>query len=166
LYRDLELRRIYYGAFRPVAGTPFAAHEATPYVREQRLREADWLLRHYGFEQSELPYQADDHLPLHLDPKLAWALAHPERFPLELNRASEEELLRVPGLGPIGVRRILRLRREQRFHALDHLKALGSAAGRAADFVTLDGRFFGRNEAARIRHYTVRGPIAEQLTLW
>ncbi len=166
LYRDLELRRVYYGAFRPVEGTPFANREATPYVREQRLREADWLLRHYGFEQNELPYQADDHLPLHVDPKLAWALAHPERFPLELNRASEQELLRVPGLGPIGVRRILRLRREQRFRAIEHLKALGAAANRAADFVTLDGHFFGRNEAARIRHYTARGPIAEQLTLW
>ena len=166
LYRDLELRRVYFGAFRPVNGTPFADHEATPYVREQRLREADWLLRHYGFEQAELPYQADDHLPLHVDPKLAWALAHPERFPLELNRASEQELLRVPGLGPIGVRRILRLRREQRFRAIEHLTLLGAAASRAADFVTLDGRFFGRSEAARIRHYTARGPIAEQLTLW
>jgi predicted DNA-binding helix-hairpin-helix protein len=166
LYRDMELRRVYYGAFRPVPGTPLEGRDPTPYVREQRLREADWLLRHYGFEQRELPYQAGDNLPLHIDPKLAWALAHPERFPLELNRASEEELLRVPGLGPIGVRRILRLRRDQRFSAIEHLRALGSAAGRAADFVTLDGRFFGRDEAARARLYAPRGPIAEQLTLW
>ena len=166
LYRDLELRRVYFGAFRPVAGTPYEQRDATPFVREQRLREADWLLRHYGFEQRELPYQIDDNLPLHLDPKLAWALAHPERFPLELNWASEADLLRVPGLGPIGVRRILRLRREQRFLAPEHLRALGSAAARAADFVTLNGRFFGRNEAARTRHYAAHGPIAEQLTLW
>jgi predicted DNA-binding helix-hairpin-helix protein len=166
LYRDLDLRRVYFGAFRPVAGTPFEAREATPFVREQRLREADWLLRHYGFGQGELPYDTQSNLPLHIDPKLAWALAHPERFPIELNYAAEEDLLRVPGLGPIGVRRILRLRREQRFRDLEHLRALGAAAGRAADFVTLDGRFFGRGEQARLQKYAARGPIAEQLTLW
>ncbi|MBO9334144.1 MAG: radical SAM protein [Roseiflexus sp.] len=166
LYRDLALRRVYFSAFRPVIGTPLESRSPTPFVREQRLREADWLLRHYGFEQQELPYDPDGNLPLHLDPKLAWALAHPERFPVELNRADRDELLRVPGLGPVSVARILRLRREGRFRDPDHLAALGRALARARDFITLDGRFFGRTERDRLRHYARQSPIAEQLTLW
>lgn len=166
LYRDLGLARVYYGAFRPAPGTPFESHAPTPYVRPQRLGEADWLLRHYGFSADELPYDPHGDLPLHIDPKLAWALAHPELFPVEINSAGEETLLRVPGLGPTSVRRILRLRKHHRFSDPDHLKGLGTAANRARDFVTLDGRFFGRNETARAHHYSARGPIVEQLTLW
>ena len=115
LYRDLELRRVYYGAFRPARGTPLEGQAPTPFVREQRLKEADWLLRHYGFGTAELPYDPRGDLPLHVDPKLAWALAHPERFPVELNTADQEDLLRVPGLGPLSIRRIVRLRRDHRF---------------------------------------------------
>ncbi|GIV98798.1 radical SAM protein [Roseiflexus sp.] len=166
LYRDLGLRRVYFGAFRPVAGTPLEQRAPTPFVREQRLREADWLVRRYGFDQRELPYDAAGNLPLHIDPKLAWALAHPERFPVELNSADRDELLRVPGLGPVSVARILRLRREGRFREPAHLAALGGALARARDFVTLDGRFFGRNERDRLRHYARQSEIAEQLTLW
>lgn len=166
LYRDLDLRRVYFGAFRPVAGTPLEHLPPTPFVREQRLKEADWLLRHYGFTTDELPYDSAGDLPLQIDPKLAWALAHPERFPVELNTAEQEQLLRVPGLGPLSVRRILRLRREYRFREPSQLKRLGGAMARAQDFVTLDGRFFGRDARARARHYAARGPVAEQLTLW
>jgi len=166
LYRDLELRRVYFGAFRPVPGTPLDGREPTPFVREQRLKEADWLLRHYGFQTDELPYDGVGLLPLHLDPKLAWALAHPERFPVELNSADETQLLRVPGLGPLSIRRILRLRREHRFREPEQLKGLGGAASRALDFVTLDGRFFGRDARSLARHYAPRAPVAEQLSLW
>ena len=166
LYRDLELRRVYFGAFRPARGTPLEDQPPTPFVREQRLKEADWLLRHYGFATDELPYDNTGDLPLHLDPKLAWALAHPERFPVELNTADQELLLRVPGLGPLSIRRILRLRREHRFRDPAHLRGLGGALNRARYFITLDGHFFGRDQAALARHYAPRGPIAEQLTLW
>lgn len=166
LYRELELRRVYFGAFRPARGTPLEDQPPTPFVREQRLKEADWLLRNYGFAPAELPYGDGGDLPLHIDPKLAWALAHPELFPVELNTADQELLLRVPGLGPVSVRRIIRLRREYHFRDPAHLKSLGSAVGRARDFVTLDGHFFGRDAAARERHYAPRGPPVEQLTLW
>ena len=166
LYRELDLRRVYFGAFRPAFGTPLQDQLPTPFVREQRLKEADWLLRHYGFATDELPYDDTGDLPLHIDPKLAWALAHPERFPIELNTADQELLLRVPGLGPISIRRILRLRREHSFRDPAQLKGLGGAVSRAQDFVTLDGRFFGRDLIARMRHYAPRGPLAEQLTLW
>ncbi|MBC8162903.1 MAG: radical SAM protein [Roseiflexaceae bacterium] len=166
LYRDLDLRRVYFGAFRPAAGTPLADRLPTPFVREQRLKEADWLLRHYGFATDELPYDAGGNLPLNTDPKLAWALAHPELFPVELNTAAETLLMRVPGLGPLSVRRILRLRRDHCSREPAQLKGLGSLAGRAADFVTLNGRFFGRDHAARMRHYAAPKPIVEQLTRW
>jgi predicted DNA-binding helix-hairpin-helix protein len=166
LYRELDLRRVYFGAFRPARDTPLENQAPTPFVREQRLKEADWLLRHYGFAPPELPYDPAGDLPLHIDPKLAWALAHPERFPIELNTADQEQLLRVPGLGPLSIRRIIRLRREGRFRDPTQLKGLGGAVARAQDFVTFGGRFFGRDLAARVRHYAPRGPLAEQLTLW
>jgi predicted DNA-binding helix-hairpin-helix protein len=165
LYRELGLRRVYFGAFRPLAGTPLEGAERTPQARVQRLQQADWMLRQYGFHQAEMPYDGEGDLPLHVDPKLAWALAHPERFPVELNSAGPEQLLRVPGIGPVSVERILRLRRLHTFCALDHLKALGPQASKARDFVTLDGRFFGRPRAALERAYAPR-PVAEQLTLW
>ena len=166
LYRDLDLRRVYFGAFRPARGTPFADQLPTPFVREQRLKEADWLLRHYGFATDEMPYGEDGNLPLHLDPKLAWALKHPEQFPVELNTADEEQLLRVPGLGPISVRRILRLRREHCFREPTQLKGLGGALARASDFITLDGHFFGRDTLTLNRQYATPRPIVEQMTLW
>src|SRR5262245_3382519 len=146
LYRELELRRVYFGAFRPARGTPLEDQAPTPFVREQRLKEADWLLRHYGFTPPELPYDETGDLPLHVDPKLAWALAHPERFPIELNTADQEQLLRVPGLGPLSIRRILRLRREHRFRDPAHLRGLGGALNRARDFITLDGHFSLRDQ--------------------
>lgn len=166
LYRDLDLRRVYFGAFRPVAGTPLAEQLATPFVREQRLKEADWLLRHYQFATDELPYESDGNLPLGIDPKLAWALRHLDRFPVELNTADEATLMRVPGLGPISVRRILRLRRDNRFREPSQLKGLGSAVARATDFVTLDGRFFGRASGDIQRRYLAPKPVVEQLMLW
>jgi predicted DNA-binding helix-hairpin-helix protein len=165
LYRELGMRRIYFGAFRPLEGTPLEGAERTPQARVLRLQQADWMLRQYGFHQAEMPYDTGGDLPLHLDPKLAWALAHPERFPVELNSASPEQLMRVPGIGPVSVERILRLRRLHLFREAEHLKALGPQAAKARDFVTLDGRFFGRPRAAVDRAYAPR-PVAEQLTLW
>lgn len=167
LYRDLGLRRVYFGAFRALPDTPLAAAPSTPQLRVQRLQQADWLLREYGFHDQELPFEADRNLPLHVDPKLAWALAHPELFPLELNQAAPEQLLRVPGLGPLAVRRILRLRRIAPFRDPAHLRALGGQAARALDFITLDGRYFGLTPAALLRRYARREtPSVEQLSLW
>jgi predicted DNA-binding helix-hairpin-helix protein len=131
----------------------------------QRIQQADWMLRQYGFAHAELPYDNGGDLPLHLDPKLAWALAHPERFPVELNTAAPEQLLRVPGIGPVSVQRILRLRRIHPFRELEHLRSLGTQAGKARDFVTLDGRFFGRPRAELERAYGPR-PVVEQLSLF
>jgi len=165
LYRELGMRRVYFGAFRPTPGTPLAGADRTPQARVQRLQQADWMLRQYGFATGELPFDSAGDLPLHLDPKLAWALAHPERFPVELNSAAPEQLLRIPGLGPLSVERIVRLRRIHPFREPEHLRSLGTQAGRARDFVTLDGRFFGRPRAELERAYAPR-PIVEQLPLF
>jgi len=139
LYRQVGLRRAYYSAFQPVPGTPLEHHSPTPLDREHRLYQADWLRRQYGFTFDELVFGADSNLPLEADPKLLWAQAHPERFPIEVNTASREALLRIPGLGPRSVSRILQERRQGRLCAPEHLKAMGAAVGRALPYVLLDG---------------------------
>ncbi len=140
LYRQVNLHRAYYSAFQPVPGTPLEHHPPTPLDREHRLYQADWLRRQYGFTFDELVFGADGNLPLEADPKLLWAQAHPERFPIEVNTASREELLRIPGLGPRSVSRILQERRRGRLRAPEHLRALGAVVDRALPYILLDGR--------------------------
>lgn len=165
MYREFKLRRVYFNAFRPQAGTPMAEHTATPIMRQQRLQEADWLLRHYGFKADELPFENGDNLPLQIDPKFAWALHHPELFPIEVQTADREMLLRIPGIGPISVERILAMRRSVTFRELDHLRKLGVVVDKARHFLTLDGRFFGNDTTQVVARLRAK-PIVEQLSLW
>lgn len=140
LYRDLSLARAYFSAFKPVPGTPLEAHPATPLLREQRLYQADFLFRFYGFRLEDLVFDQQGQLPLHTDPKLLWAQRHPECFPVEVNTAPRAQLLRVPGIGPLAASRLLVMRRQGRLKGLDDLKAAGAAASRAAAYLLLDGR--------------------------
>ncbi len=140
LYREVDLRRAYFSAFQPVRGTPLDGREPTPAWREHRLYQADWLLRFYGFGFDDLIFDPDGNLPRKADPKLMYARAHPELFPVEVNRASREELLRVPGLGPRSVGRILRWRRQGALRELSDLGKAGAVADRAATYVLLDGK--------------------------
>jgi predicted DNA-binding helix-hairpin-helix protein len=140
LYAEVRLTRAYFSAFRPVAGTPLEDHPATPLVRQRRLYQADTLLRQYGFAPSELPLDAAGNLPREQDPKLGWAKRHPERFPVEVNRASREELLRVPGIGPRGASAILNARRAGPLSGPDALKALSISRFRACPFLLVNGR--------------------------
>lgn len=165
MYSEFAMRRVYFNAFRPQAGTPMAEHIPTPFVRQQRLQEADWLMRQYGFKSNELPFDPDGNLPLQLDPKFAWALAHPESFPIEVNTAERDELLRVPGIGPISVERIIQIRRMARFREVDHLRKLGVVTEKARHFLLLDGRYLGGDAQAVGARLRSR-PVAEQLTLW
>jgi len=135
LYGRQGLRRVYYSAFSPIPDAssklPLAA---PPLVREHRLYQADWLMRFYGFKVAELTTRAEPNLPLHLDPKLAWALRNREKFPVDLNKAPRELLLRVPGLGVRNVDRIIRIRRWHILRLAD-LTRLRVALTKALPFV-------------------------------
>jgi predicted DNA-binding helix-hairpin-helix protein len=139
-YRDFKLARVYYSAMQPIPGTPCAERPPTPFLREHRLYQADFLLRSYGFALDELPFDAAGALPLASDPKTQWARHHPERFPLEINRAAHEELLRVPGIGPRSARRLAQMRRQGRLRDVSALRAAGAAWRVAAPFLLLDGK--------------------------
>lgn len=166
LRNELAVGRVYYGAFRAAPGTPMANAASTPAKRTQRLLQADWLLRHYGFDVNELVHAGQEDLLLAYDPKLAWALQHPERFPIEINAASYDQLLRIPGMGPLGVKRVLRLRALGRLREPAHIAVLGAAVTRICDFVTFDGRFFGTGKTIHHARRLAQQPIAEQLTLF
>jgi predicted DNA-binding helix-hairpin-helix protein len=109
-------------------------------VREHRLYQADFLLRRYNFELDELPFDEQGNLPRDVDPKLAWALRHPERFPVEVTKAEREELLRVPGIGPETAERIVKARKEGTLLTAEDLQRLGVRLKRAAPFLTLRGK--------------------------
>lgn len=140
LYHELELARIYYSAFRPVSDTPLENHAPTNPLRELRLYQTDFLLRQYGFTFDDLTFDENGLLPLHTDPKTAYAFAHPEKFPLDVQKAGRAELLRVPGLGPKSVQRLLDLRRSHKFEVLADLSRLGADVQRAAPFILLNGK--------------------------
>jgi predicted DNA-binding helix-hairpin-helix protein len=140
LHRDFGLTRAYFSRFQPIADTPLENLPATPLVRQNRLYQSDYLLRFYGFTIQDLTFDDSGNLCSDLDPKMAWAQRHPEFFPVEINRAGREELLRVPGIGPRSAARILRLRRQDRFRYIEDLRAIGAVARRAAPFILLDGR--------------------------
>jgi predicted DNA-binding helix-hairpin-helix protein len=135
LYRAHRLRRVYYSAFSPIPHEdPRLPPAPPPLIREHRLYQSDWLVRFYGFRADELTSVERPDLDLEMDPKLAWALTHRELFPVDVNRAPREQLLRVPGLGVKNVERILRVRR-QRALKLDDLRAMRVPVKRTAPFV-------------------------------
>jgi len=123
LYTGQQLRRVYYSAFSPIPdASPTLPPAAPPLLREHRLYQADWLMRFYGFAVEELTTRAEPNLDLGVDPKLAWALRNRDRFPVDVNRASASELLRVPGVGARNVRRIVQIRRWHRVVLADLVK--------------------------------------------
>jgi putative DNA modification/repair radical SAM protein len=140
LYASYGLKRVYYSAFSPIPdSTATLPLVRPPLMREHRLYQADWLLRFYGFGLEELTAPArDGMLDLDVDPKLAWALANRHRFPVDVNRADRELLLRVPGFGTKSVNRILTSRR---FRSLryDDVARMGANMKAARPFVTLGG---------------------------
>ena len=135
LYGDYKLRRVYYTGFSPYpeADTRLPL-QATPRMREHRLYQADWLMRFYGFTADEITTETDPELNLAIDPKLAWARRHPEFFPVDVNAATREALLRVPGLGYHNVDRIVRIRRYHKL-ALEDLRKLHVRMKDTAEFV-------------------------------
>jgi putative DNA modification/repair radical SAM protein len=164
LYGAYRLRRVYYSAFSPIPdSTARLPLQRPPLVREHRLYQADWLMRFYGFERAEIVGEGED-LDLTVDPKLAWALRNRGDFPVDLNAADRERLLRVPGLGVRAVDRILDLRRHKRI-TLQDLKRLSRGLAKLKPFVvTDDWRPGALTDAADLRSQLAAAP--KQLELF
>lgn len=141
LYDRYRLKRVFYSAYVPVVENPLlpALHTKPPLLREHRLYQADWLLRFYGFRADELLDDQHPNFDPMLDPKCYWAITHPEQFPVEIMTADLGWLLRVPGIGPTGARRILSARRTGLLH-FDDLKKMGIVLKRAQFFILCGGR--------------------------
>jgi len=140
LYRNGAMHHAHFSAFRPIRDTPMEHVAATPALREHRLYQVDHLLREYRFGLDEIAFESGGNLPLGMDPKVAWALAHPDRYPVEVRTATREALLRVPGVGPRSARAIVETRRHTQIRGLADLRTLGVVATRAAGFLSLAGR--------------------------
>ena len=141
LYKRYGLKRVFYSAYIPVAENALLPSPDTkpPLLREHRLYQADWLLRFYGFGAGELLDQQHQSFNPYLDPKCGWALGHMEFFPVEVNLAPYRDLLRVPGIGVTGARRIVAVRRVCRLD-FTSLKKMGIVLRRARYFITCDGK--------------------------
>ena len=153
LYQKYRLKRVFYSAYVPVVENSLLPSLDTkpPLLREHRLYQADWLLRFYGFQASELLDEAHPNFDPQLDPKCSWAVTHLEQFPVEVMRADYETLLRVPGVGPTSAKRIVSARRTAHLRFED-LKKLGVVLKRAQYFITcrgFSGAHPGRGSAGR-----------------
>ncbi|MEM6978826.1 MAG: putative DNA modification/repair radical SAM protein [Planctomycetota bacterium] len=166
LYGNHKLRRVYYSAFSPIPHADSRLPgKQPPLVREHRLYQADWLLRFYGFDAKELTTTDQANLDLDIDPKTAWAIRNRDQFPVDVNRAGREMLLRIPGIGEKGVKRILRTRRHHSIRDEDLIQ-LGIVYKKARPFITTADRHAAPLSldspllASRLR------PRAEQLSLF
>lgn len=140
LNKNVKLKRAYFSAFSPIPDTPFEDKPPTDPMREHRLYQASFLLRDYGFDLEDLPFTRQSNLPLHTDPKQAWAQMYLQHRPIEINKAEKRDLIRVPGIGLKGADAIVNARRIRRLHDLSSLKKLGIIAERAAPYLLFDGR--------------------------
>jgi len=160
LYANYKLRRVYFSAFSPIPDASKALPlRPPPLVREHRLYQADWLMRFYGFDVAEIaPPAADGMLDLDIDPKLAWALRHRDQFPVDLNTAPRETLLRVPGLGTGTVKKLLAIRRHRALR-YDDLAKLRVPLRKVSPFVmTLDYRPRQERDSSALRTTLVAPP--------
>jgi putative DNA modification/repair radical SAM protein len=163
LYRRMNLKRVYYSAFVPVnEDNRLPVLASPPLLREHRLYQADWLLRFYGFSAEEILSDATPDLDESFDPKTAWALRHPEFFPVEVNRADYLTLLRVPGIGVTSAKRIVAARRFSLITP-EGMKKIGVVMKRAKYFITCSGRPFEKEvrEPAGLRQRLLLGDGSE-----
>lgn len=154
LYADGGMHHAHFSAFRPIRDTPLENAPGASPLREHRLYQADHLLRRYRFTHDELVFDRVGNLTLAHDPKIAWALAHPEQFPLDVYAASYSALLRVPGIGPLVARRLVEQRHTLVLRGADDLRKLGVVMTRAQGFLALRGKQLSRER------------WKEQLSLW
>ena len=171
LYKNFELKRVYYSGYVPVnkSGILVSIDQAVPMIREHRLYQADWLLRFYEFKADEILNEKDPFVDPLLDPKTNWAIRNSHFFPIEINKASYKELLRVPGIGVTSAKRIVMTRKYSTIR-YEHLKKLGIVIKRAKYFITVNGEFLGfkKENPELIRNALMeKGKmVAEQLKLF
>ena len=163
MYNRFNMKRVYFSAYIPVGRHPALppADTAVPLLREHRLYQADWLMRFYSFDPDELVDEKNPLLDSELDPKCAWALKNPSFFPVEVNRADYETLLRVPGLGVKSAQKILEVRRYGPIRA-ESLRKLGIVMKRARFFLTAGGKYEGEG---RHDHPFIREILADKLNI-
>ena len=143
LYKNFDLKRVYYSAYVPVNKSGILANaETVPMIREHRLYQADWLLRFYDFKAGEILDEKNPFIDPLLDPKANWAVQNWHLFPMEINRASYKDLLRIPGIGVTSAKRIV-MARKYSIIKYEHLKKLGVVIKRAKYFITVNGEFLG-----------------------
>ena len=143
LYKNFDLKRVYYSAYVPVNKSGILANaDAVPMIREHRLYQADWLLRFYDFKAGEILDEKNPFIDPLLDPKANWAIQNWHLFPMEINRASYKDLLRIPGIGVTSAKRIV-MARKYSIIKYEHLKKLGVVIKRAKYFITVNGEFLG-----------------------
>jgi len=142
LYNKYRLKRVYYSAYIPIGTNPLLPVTAPPLLREHRLYQADWLLRYYGFTAGELLNEENQNFNNIVDPKCDWALRHKELFPIDINKAPYEMLLRVPGLGVRSALKIVKARRVGNLRFED-LKKMRVSMKRAKYFITCSGKTYG-----------------------
>ena len=159
LYNKFYLKRVYYsafihpGQFLHNADSRLPEQIAPPLVREHRLYQADWLLRFYHFSAGEILPENEPFLDMQLDPKTAWAIRNLDFFPVEINRADYETLLRIPGIGAKTARRIIETRRSGKIN-FETLRRMGAVLKRARYFASCNGYFLDKPEdPARIKHF-------------
>ncbi len=171
LYKNFDLKRVYYSGYVPVnkSGILVSADQTVPMIREHRLYQADWLLRFYDFRADEILNEKNPFIDPHLDPKTNWAIQNWHFFPIEINKASYKDLLRVPGIGVTSAKRIVMTRKYSTIR-YEHLKKLGIVIKRAKYFITVNGEFLGfkKENPELIRNALMeKGKmVAEQLKLF
>ena len=171
LYKNFDLKRVYYSGYVPVnkSGILVSVDQAVPMIREHRLYQADWLLRFYNFRADEILNEKDPFVDPFLDPKTNWAIKNSHFFPIEINKASYKELLRVPGIGVTSAKRIVMTRKYSTIR-YEHLKKLGIVIKRAKYFITVNGEFLGfkKENPELIRNALMEKEkmLAEQLRLF
>lgn len=143
LYERLRMQRVYFSAYQKGLGdAAIAGEQAGPgesadvLMREHRLYQVDFLFRKYGFAESDIVFEEDGNLSLAADPKEAWAHGHPEYFPVNANKASRLSLLRVPGLGPVTVKRILQRRKQARLTSIEDVGKAGARLAKAGEYLS------------------------------
>ena len=167
LYRKMNLKRVYYSSYLPVVKSSKLPDTGAGLLREHRLYQADWLIRFYGFDVNEICNE-DENLSVEYDPKCAWALKNMHLFPVEINTAPLETLLRVPGIGAKSAYKITEARRYANLD-FDNLAKMRVVLKRAKHFITCKGKFYGSGSITAISNSLLisdGGEVNEQLTMF